>query len=80
MTYLVCIGHILRQILDHELLGFTLHISTDEAGQVQVGPAIEVQFVFEHLMHSVCWRSRLGDLELGNFLLRGIPGGVGSDG
>ena len=74
---LVCITHIFRQILYHKGFCFALHVGADEASQVQIGPAIQVQLVLEHLMDSICGSSLLWDLEFGDLLLAGIAGRVG---
>jgi hypothetical protein len=48
-------------------------------GQVQVGSAIQVKLVLEHLVDCICGSSFMGYLELGDLLLAGVSSGVWSD-
>ena len=56
------------------------YVGANEAGQVQIGPAVQVQLVFQHLVHSICGSPLLWDNEFGDLLLTGIAGRVGRDG
>lgn len=47
--------------------------------QVQVGSAIQVKLILEHLMDCICGSSFVGYLELGDLLLAGISRRVRSD-
>jgi hypothetical protein len=48
-------------------------------GQVQVGPAVKIQLVLQHLVHGIRRGSILRDLEFGDLLLAGVAGRVGRD-
>lgn len=67
-------------ILNEQLIRLALHISPDEACQVQIGLAIEIQLVLEHLMDGISWRSTLGNPVLRDLLGAGVAGGVGGRG
>jgi hypothetical protein len=47
--------------------------------QIEVGSAIQVKFVLEHLVDCICGGSFMGYLELGDLLLAGVSSGVWSD-
>lgn len=59
----------LGQVLYHELLAMLFHIRANKTGQVEIGTAIKVELVLEHLMNSICWCTVLWNAEFGN--LRG---------
>jgi hypothetical protein len=61
---LIRVSPVLADILNHQLLGLGFHIGADEAGEVQVGPAVQVQLVLEHLVHSIGGSAILRDLIL----------------
>ena len=46
----------------------------DVPGEVQVGATVQVELVFEHLVHGVCGSSIVWDLELGDLLLACVAG------
>jgi hypothetical protein len=52
---------------------------SDAPGQVQVWSAIEIELILQHLMHSICRRTILWDLEFGDLLFAGVSGGVWGD-
>ena len=56
------------------------YVCANEAGQIQIGPAVQVQLVFQHLVHSVSGGPLLWDHEFGNLFLTGIAGRVWRDG
>lgn len=40
---LVGIGHVLGQVFNHELLCLLLHVCSNEGGEIQVRPAVEIE-------------------------------------
>lgn len=76
---LVCVRHILAEILYHQLFGLSLHICANKAGEVEVRSSIEVELVLDHLMHRVCGSTVLRDPKLWNFLPGIVARAVRSD-
>ncbi len=74
----ICVGHVLGKVLHHESLGLAFHVCSNKAGKVEIGSSIKVELVLQHLMYSIGGSTLLGDSELGDLLLAGIAGRVGS--
>lgn len=90
------VGHVLRDVLEHQLLGLGFHVRAYEAmvqllavqtpqarqsipSQVQVWSAIQVQFVLQHLVYSICRSPILWHLKFRDLLPAGVPRRVGCD-
>lgn len=74
---LIVVRQVLAHVLDHQPLRIVLEVRVDEAGQVEVGAAVEVQLVLEHLVHGVAGGAVRRDLVLGDVALAGVGGREG---
>ena len=77
---LVCIAHVLGQVLNHQLLGLFLHVGAHKGGQVEIGLSIQVELVLEHLVHAIGGGAILRDYVFADLGLRGIARRVRGDG
>jgi hypothetical protein len=67
---------VLADVFDHESVSLSIHVCAYEGRQVEIGSAIEIQFVLEHLVHGICWSTILRDDEFGDLVLGIVSGGV----
>ena len=51
---LISVGHVLADVFHDERIGLSIHVCAYEGGKIEIGSAIKIQFVLEHLMHGIC--------------------------